>query len=252
MKENICGIYKITSPSGRIYIGEAVNIKRRWRHYKGMYCVRQPRIYNSLVKYGVENHIFEVIEECDLDDLKCRERFWQEFYEVLSPKGLNSQYTECGEKKQVHTEETKRKISEATTGKTVSEESKKKMRKAKEGFVFTDEHKRKISVANSGENNYWFGKTGILNPNFGKEGLRGEKHPNWGKRGELSHMWGKKATSEQKEAQSKRQSKLILDFQTGIFYESCLDASKAYNMSSKKLSAYLTGSRTNKTSLQYV
>ena len=29
-KEIICGIYKITSPSGKIYIGESENIQKNW------------------------------------------------------------------------------------------------------------------------------------------------------------------------------------------------------------------------------
>ena len=29
----ICGIYKITSPTGRIYIGQSKNIKQRFRDY---------------------------------------------------------------------------------------------------------------------------------------------------------------------------------------------------------------------------
>lgn len=29
-----CGIYKITSPSGKIYIGQSIDIKRRWLDYK--------------------------------------------------------------------------------------------------------------------------------------------------------------------------------------------------------------------------
>jgi hypothetical protein len=30
----ICGIYKITSPSGKVYIGQSVDIKRRFTTYK--------------------------------------------------------------------------------------------------------------------------------------------------------------------------------------------------------------------------
>lgn len=250
-KEVICGIYKITSPTGKVYIGEAVDIHRRWRHYKGLHCKRQPRIYNSLVKHLPENHTFDIIEVCGLSELKCRERYWQEFFEVLGKLGLNSQYTECGEEKQVHTQETKDKISKTNKGKVLSEETKQKLRD-RPPMVFTEEHRKKISDANSGEGNYWFGIKGELHPSFGKEGLRGENHPHWGKRGELSHSWGKKATKEQRDAQSKRQSKLVLDLNTGVFYESCLEATTLLGIPSKRLSMYLTGARTNKTPLTYI
>lgn len=28
------GIYKLTSPSGKVYIGQSINLKNRFRHYK--------------------------------------------------------------------------------------------------------------------------------------------------------------------------------------------------------------------------
>ena len=47
-------------------------------------------MYSSLLKYGFEEHIFEVIETCSLEELSLRERYWQEFYDVLDKyKGLN-------------------------------------------------------------------------------------------------------------------------------------------------------------------
>ncbi len=251
-KEKICGVYKITNPSGKVYIGEAVDIYRRWKHYKGLHCKRQPPIYNSLLKNGVDNHVFEVIEVCDVDELKCRERYWQEYYEVLGENGLNCQYTECGELKQVHTQETKDKISIAHKGRVFSEETLQKMRNSGKDKIFTDEHKKNISNSAKGQGNSQYGKTGELSPNFGKEGLRGDKHPHWGKKGELHHSWGKKATQEQRDAQIARQSKLVLDLETGIFYDSCKEASIAFNINYNTLQNYLKGYRTNKTCLIYV
>ena len=55
------GIYKITSPLGYIYIGQSINIDYRFNVYKKLKCKSQLRIYNSFVKYGVDNHIFEII-----------------------------------------------------------------------------------------------------------------------------------------------------------------------------------------------
>lgn len=85
------GIYKITSPTGNIYIGQSVNIKYRWRQYRKLYNnIKNQRIlYRSFVKYGVDNHTFEVIEECDANLLNDREYYWQEHYNVLGNKGLN-------------------------------------------------------------------------------------------------------------------------------------------------------------------
>lgn len=252
MAEFFCGIYKITSPSGKVYIGEAINIHKRWRHYKGLHCKRQPHIYNSLLKYGVENHVFEIVEECEINMLKCRERYWQESYDVLGEMGLNCQYTECGELKQVHTQETKNKISKANKGKVISEETKQKMRN-RPPIIFTEEHRRKISEANSREGNYWFGKKGELSPNFGKKGLKGDKHPFWGLKGEAHHSYGLKASEETKKKQSdsSAKAKIVLDLNTGVFYKSCKEALLYYDYNLGHLRNMLSGNRTNKTSLVY-
>ena len=58
------GIYKITSPSGRVYIGQSVNIEKRFLSYsKLLRCKTQIKLFRSFLKYGVINHIFETIEE---------------------------------------------------------------------------------------------------------------------------------------------------------------------------------------------
>lgn len=58
----IIGIYKITSISGGIYIGYTTDANRRWNvYYRNLRCKRQHIIYNSLKKYGSDNHSFEMI-----------------------------------------------------------------------------------------------------------------------------------------------------------------------------------------------
>ena len=39
----ICGIYKITSPTGKIYIGQSANIKSRITNYKNARCKCQQK-----------------------------------------------------------------------------------------------------------------------------------------------------------------------------------------------------------------
>ena len=92
-----CVIYKITSPSQRIYIGQSRDFEDRQRHYLKLKCSNQPRLYNSLVKYGVENHRFEIVENCKFFEMNKQERYWQDYYEVLSRKGLNCILTETEE-----------------------------------------------------------------------------------------------------------------------------------------------------------
>ena len=85
------GIYKITSPSGKVYIGQSRDIERRWKEYSihKNKQKEQTAIYNSLKKYGKENHIFEVIEECYLKELNEREIYYIEKYDSFN-NGLNA------------------------------------------------------------------------------------------------------------------------------------------------------------------
>lgn len=97
-----CGIYKITSPTGRIYIGQSTQIEFRWIQYK--YYERQNEsilINNSIKKHGYENHIFEIIEICEKQNLDEKEIYWIDFYKsnykkYPELKGMN--LTEGGNK----------------------------------------------------------------------------------------------------------------------------------------------------------
>lgn len=87
------GIYKITSPSNKIYIGQSKNLLIRLKYYKTLNCKKQTLIYRSLLKYGVDNHIFEIIKvlpdnilQVDIDK---EERYYYDKYVELGFKMLN-------------------------------------------------------------------------------------------------------------------------------------------------------------------
>ena len=62
---DICGVYLITSPVGKKYVGCSVAIYKRWNEYKKLRCKKQRKLYHSFLKYGVENHKFEIICGCN-------------------------------------------------------------------------------------------------------------------------------------------------------------------------------------------
>ena len=139
-----CGIYKITSPTGKIYIGQSTNIDWRWEQYnkypasfKG-----QRRLYNSITKHGVDNHIFEIVEECEVEQLDEREIYWGHHFNVLGENGLT---LKLGNGKQIVSQETKQKMSESIKGKKTGKESKGSGRKA--GFKYSEEVKQKMREA---------------------------------------------------------------------------------------------------------
>lgn len=136
------GVYKITSPSGKVYIGQSVNIEQRWNDYnKPSYFKRcnQPKLKNSALKYGIKNHKFEILTSCSIEELNTYERYYQEVYNSVK-EGLNCVYVDEVNGTYLHTEETKRKISEGNKG------YKKWL-----GKKLTDEHKKKISDAKKGK-----------------------------------------------------------------------------------------------------
>lgn len=56
------GIYKVTSPTGEVYIGQSINIERRWMNYTD-----ESRIEQSIKKHGRKNHEFKVLHELPID-----------------------------------------------------------------------------------------------------------------------------------------------------------------------------------------
>jgi group I intron endonuclease len=141
MKRKIIGIYLITSPSRRHYVGQSKDIDKRWISYKNMTCKTQPVLFRSFEKHGVERHTFTVLEECSGALLNERERYWQDYYQVLDG-GLNCLLTSTLDKPKVYSLEVCNKISESNKGKEI-----------------TIEHREKLRIAFLGEKNHFYGKT---------------------------------------------------------------------------------------------
>lgn len=85
------GIYIIISPTNGRYIGSSTNLKKRFNRYKNLSCQNQYALYNSLKKYGVDNHTIKVLYYCDKSELLFWERIFADLYLSLAdyPQGLN-------------------------------------------------------------------------------------------------------------------------------------------------------------------
>ena len=57
----ISGIYKLTSPSGKCYIGQSKNIYQRFRDHKRANKHKHCKLYVAIKKYGYENFKKEII-----------------------------------------------------------------------------------------------------------------------------------------------------------------------------------------------
>lgn len=209
------GIYKITSPSGKVYVGQSINIEKRFKQYKYLKCNGQIILYRSLKKYGTDKHIFEILCECEVYELNDKERYYQELYSAIGLNGMNCQLVNTFKEKRVFSEETKIKMSISAKKKIFTEEHRKNIGKAvikRGGFPCSEEKKEKLRLINLGTK---------------CEKRQGFNHFN---------------------------SKIVLCEQTGVFYGSAKMASIAYNINYSTLKDKLSGRRNikNNTSLIYV
>lgn len=224
-----CGIYKITSPTGRVYIGQSRNLKRRLTEYKLKSKVKyQPRIIYSFDKHGVEKHQFDIIEYCSEEQLNCSERFWQDEFDVLGKDGLNCYLQECGKTFRINSEETTRKLSEANKGQNNSNYGKK----------WSEEWKMARSIAKK-ENGSAKGEN---NPMYGKESaMKGRKHTDT----------SLKLMSSKQKGGLNPAAKLVICIETGIFYDCVRQAAETFGYKRHTLSARLRGDLKNNTTLRY-
>lgn len=76
------GIYKITNKeNGKIYIGQSINCERRIKEHCYPNRYKDGLVIDVAIhKYGVENFTYEIIEECDKENLDEREIYWIAYY----------------------------------------------------------------------------------------------------------------------------------------------------------------------------
>ena len=137
------GIYCLTSPSQKCYVGQARNVQKRMRVYKNLNCKGQRKLYNALIKHGFEDFKFEILEECGIDILDEQEKFWIQHKNSIK-NGYNLR--EGGHFSR-YSDESRLRISMAHKGKVLSQAHREKMSKARLGKSFTDETKRKMSIS---------------------------------------------------------------------------------------------------------
>lgn len=89
------GIYKITNIiNGKCYIGQSVNIQKRFNAHKSVAFNPNSKCYNYLLyrairKYGLNNFLFEILEECSEDKLDEKEILYIAKYNAHGEKGYN-------------------------------------------------------------------------------------------------------------------------------------------------------------------
>lgn len=234
------GIYKITSPTGRVYIGQSTNIENRWGSYKRYRCSKQPKLFRSLKKYGHEKHKFEIICECDFNELNKLENFYQEIYSCTGLKGLNcvivGSHRKAKRKKGVKcSEETRKKISKANKGTKPTEYC---LKKGKESLIFRMENGLPVGMKNKKHTPEAIEKIKekrALQTLNGKTRI-GIKHSEEARKN-LSLNSG--------------HAKKVIDTKTGVFYRSLAEACRVFGLNESTVGCWLLYGNEHKTSLRY-
>ena len=150
MKDERTGcIYRIwNTVNGMSYIGQTtIKIERRMKyHFAGHSC---PYLRNAIDKYGKEAFQHEIIEE-DISSqyINDREIYWISHFNTVAPNGYNLTYGGGGGG--VPSQETRRKISKAHTGRKHSPDHVAKVASANRGKKRTAEQRRRLSETNKG------------------------------------------------------------------------------------------------------
>ena len=179
-------IYKYTSPSGKVYIGQTLNEERRRKEFLDLKIYYSgKRLEMARHKYGPQNFTYEILEtktynniEEALNDLNLLESYYIRLYDSYK-NGYNMTYGGEGVRGNVFNKDIKEKISKTLKdyfktnqnpfkGKKHTEETKKKLREIAKGRPspfkgkkWTEEQRKKMSERNKlnkGEKNGFFGK----------------------------------------------------------------------------------------------
>lgn len=130
---NDTGIYAITSPSGKFYIGSAVSFKTRWRGHLRLLRLgthHSPLLQAAFLKYGESGLTFSKIALCAITELL--------FLEQRYIDRLNPQYNVCkvvGSRLGTKSPQSGEKISKALRGRKRSAEAIEKTAAAHRGRI---------------------------------------------------------------------------------------------------------------------
>lgn len=262
-------IYKITSPSGRIYIGKTVNFNSRMSDYRCGNTTKQKLINNSINKYGFENHKVEILLEGEFEDDELNNleiKYIKENNSIYSKNSMGMNLTSGGE---------------GVCGLKQSPESIAKMIETRKNNPPTEKELkarermwgRKINKSEEWiKNNSMARRKPIaqydLDGNFMREwagAIEAEIELGFNRKGILNSLKKKCISAygyiwRYKNDESslivlvnkiKGRKRKIINLETNEIYDSVQDAANSIKMASRSLSARLCGTIKNKTPMRY-
>lgn len=206
----IAYIYKLTAPNGKIYIGQTIDLKRRYSEYKRSNSrAVKTKIYSSIIHYGWNNFKKETLfkGETTFENINQLEIYYIKKFDSVN-SGLN---LEGGGFNGLHSEATKLKMSESALKVNSCKEYTKWRNRGWVGRKHTDETKAKM-------------RAGSVNKGSDKETLDSIR-----------------------ESAMVKVRKVVLNTENGVYYDSIIDASKSIGMNYRTFKNKLNGSKPNNT-----
>lgn len=198
------GIYQIVNlTDGKKYIGSSNNLyNRKAKHFSAL---RNNNHYNYYLQRAFNKHGEANFSFEVIEFVNTIEELLpreQYYIELYQVCDRDKGYNLIVDAtRNILSDESREKISLANKGKTLSEETKLKMSLAKKGRIFSEETKQKMSLVKKGDKHPMYGKTGALNP----------------------------------------ASKKVICVETGVIYDSMLEASRVLNICFTSISKCCTG-----------
>ena len=160
-------IYKVTNlVNNKIYVGKTINTLRyrKTTHQSDAKNRKHNCIFHKAIrKYGEENFVWEIIDEVLFaESLIELEKYYIKKFESKMPSGYNMTDGGEGTTGRIITNEFREKLRKANTGKKLSKETIKKRTESRKYYRPSEETKRKISAAHTGKH------VGEKNNNYGK------------------------------------------------------------------------------------
>ena len=79
------GIYKITNKkTEKSYIGQSNDIERRFKEHQTKGKKSRIPVDIAIEKYGKDNFLYEIIEECNIEELNQKETYWIQHFDTVN------------------------------------------------------------------------------------------------------------------------------------------------------------------------
>lgn len=255
-------VYKHTSPSGKVYIGiTCQKVSKRWNNGNGYQ--NNPHFFSAIKKHGWNNFTHEVLfSNLSKEDAEAKEIELIATCDSTNPaNGYN--HERGGNLQGKTTEAIREKISQSRRGKCTGErhpmygkklsaEQRKKLSIAHCGKRMSEETRKKISEATRGEKSAHYGKHHSEDAKKKMSASAKNRPPmsdatrakiGAAEKGAKHWTYGLPLGSEHRARISVAHKKQIVCVESGVVYDSALDAERITGVNKGNISSCLTGKR---------